>query len=883
MVGAVGADPGCAVAELARLVELGGVEVAGAGIDLGDGFVSARAAGARGDRRDAVLAALRVLGIDGVERLGGRATVLVALFGPAATKPVGAAAVEAVTEGRWAALELASAASDLLGPEQLERVLSLEGLEGARSRVRPSVLADHLGRVLGSFPPRRRLDLLLDLWTQVTAHRDAARRRERTLATQARQSRVDDLSQRYTRHEDDLLLSDVRLDIGHEPSVAEAARWIPQTWHWHKYLDRALHDAIAVTALLRAATAVADHGVHEGLARCEPELTAAASLMNDWAAGHAARRVPGLTGLPARPGCLVRDLLRGRSDDLVAQRLARARDYGIVVMEAVTKLLHAVPDSVSEWDGWGLREWRAAAGYTRPPDRWEQPPLFGGDPLAGRPTDSETGRDLLWYADLADALARLHGHDAAVIDYTDTVPGVDYNPRPARPEPFIPRLDSIASAVAGAAQLVSLGASPPQLCRDWTELVNGLVGSVGISVATTGTFRVPAPLAAWDGLLVPGTKVRIDWARDPRTLADWASYMGNCIAGPHYVGDAAKGRCGLAALRDREGRVIANLEVRPVRGGWRVAELQARFNTDPEAALDKRVRHWAARIPPPAVPEPEPEPTVRAARAPSGRPTGRRPHDRVLREVGEPLILLVQDAMTAPEAVQAARTLEVLHGGLSAATALRRLGPDRITPVCRDALVGVGLARLWRATASRPLANALAALDVGHKEAELLGLLVTDAPLPGLLRTLARHPVIAPARSAELVARRIRAALGRLARDGDPALALSVTLQADTALLCALVVAVTSWGAASHTTRVTSPGRTDVPGFPGSDMNDPDGPWQRALPDARELGAEIEAFWEHVAVGGLRAHERWLGNGGWPALWARAARLRALPTASPPL
>ncbi|MBO4274046.1 hypothetical protein [Microbispora triticiradicis] len=74
-----------------------------------------------------------------------------------------------------------------------------------------------------------------------------------------------------------------------------------------------------------------------------------------------------------------------------------------------------------------------------------------------------------------------------------------------------------------------------------------------------------------------------------------------------------------------------------------------------------------------------------------------------------------------------------------------------------------------------------------------------------------------------------------------------------------------------------------MPGFPGSDMADADGPWQRALPDARELGADIEAFREHVAVGGLRVHERWLGNGGWPALWARAARLRALPTASPPL
>src|SRR5262245_56497629 len=74
-----------ALAQLGALVAAGGVVAAGAGVDLGGGFRSARLAGARGDRRDAVLAALRVLGVAGAPRLGERAAVLVALFGPAAT------------------------------------------------------------------------------------------------------------------------------------------------------------------------------------------------------------------------------------------------------------------------------------------------------------------------------------------------------------------------------------------------------------------------------------------------------------------------------------------------------------------------------------------------------------------------------------------------------------------------------------------------------------------------------------------------------------------------------------------------------------------------------------------------------------------------------
>ncbi|WP_237111078.1 hypothetical protein, partial [Nonomuraea sp. MG754425] len=157
-----------------------------------------------------------------------------------------------------------------------------------------------------------------------------------------------------------------------------------------------------------------------------------------------------------------------------------------------------------------------------------------------------------------------------------------------------------------------------------------------------------------------------------------------------------------------------------------------------------------------------------------------------------------------------------------------------------------------------------------------LGLLLLDAPLPGSLRGLARHEAIAPARSMELVARRVRAAVGRLARAADPLFARHVARHADTAALCALVVAVTTWppDPALPTVAVSEPGRTSVPGFPRTDLEDPSGPWPRAFPGAVELGADLDVFWERVADGGLRVPVTWLGHGGWPALWQRAARRR---------
>lgn len=160
-----------------ELVAAGGVVAAGANVDLGAGFRSARLAGARGDQRDAVLAALRVLGVEDAHRLGDRAGFLVALFGPAVTRRVGAAAARAIGEGRWAALHLAVAASDTLGPEQVEQVLALRAPEGVDLTPDgpPSALAHHLRQVLEPVPRPRKLELVLDLWAQVLEHHSRPR------------------------------------------------------------------------------------------------------------------------------------------------------------------------------------------------------------------------------------------------------------------------------------------------------------------------------------------------------------------------------------------------------------------------------------------------------------------------------------------------------------------------------------------------------------------------------------------------------------------------------------------------------------------------------------------------------------------------------------
>src|SRR2546429_2202036 len=196
--------------------------------------------------------------------------------------PGGPAPTAAVEEGRWSALRLASAASDVLGPEQLVRVLALTAADGAEPvpRGATSALADQLARVLGPLPGPRRLSLLVDLWDTVCAHHDRERRRERLRATQGPADRTEGLRRRYAQWDDELLLDSVHAHLGRNPSIPAAARWTPPWWYWQNQVNRLMLDAIAATALIRVALAVADLGVVEGVARCAGALHASAQRLD---------------------------------------------------------------------------------------------------------------------------------------------------------------------------------------------------------------------------------------------------------------------------------------------------------------------------------------------------------------------------------------------------------------------------------------------------------------------------------------------------------------------------------------------------------------------------------------------------------------------------
>jgi hypothetical protein len=909
--GRTGDEAAAALRELGALVAAGGVVTAGAGVDLGGGFQSARLAGGRGDRRDAVLAALRVLGVEQADRLGERAAVLVALFGPEVTRPVGTAAAHAIGAGHWPALHLATAASDLLGPEQLEQVLSWTAPQGTDPVPHglASVLAEHLDRVFGTLPRPRRLALLRDVWESVCADQWRWRRPTR-LPSFPLEVTGDDVAKRYRQHFDDLVESRLRQHSTTEPpTLASAARWTPDSWTWALWLRRAVHDALAATALLRVAMAVADHGVAEGIEGCRELIGTAEFLVDKDEATAACRLVPGQAPIPARPAVYLRHLHRllaeddGYTEAYVLERLATAPLYGRAVLDNLEGLLFEAgrtkrPQIAEQWHCEHFTQWRTVAGYSpvRPPESWDEPPLLSGDPsLAQRrrgPANAaapnpaaaanaaaanaavadelrrrvETQADMLWYAELADALVQLDGHDAAEVNYAEMVPYFELKPERPEAGPLRPGLESVPLAVAGAAQLVELGATGPDRPRTWAALVDGLLASATIAEALTGTFPVPAELSTMDGVSIPGTGVRLELARSPQQLAEWSAYMGNCIAGSYYLDEAAAGRTVLAALRDPDGRLVANIELLPTgNAGWHVEELRARFNHDPEPELERRIEEWVATLP--GVPRRlGPSPTPRA------HTRGRPRRQDGLREVGEALDALAGEALRTEETIEAQRVLDT-PAITPVTTGRRRHGPERFDQAVRETLAdrAAQLVPLWRATAVRPLAGALSRLDPRLRDRYAnLDALAADSPLPPARRRLARLPEVAQARAMDLAALRLRAALGRLVRGADPVLPEAVTRYADTPLLCAMVLAVSTACVVPDRALaiVLAAGRDRVPGYPESWLCDPAGPWQRAWPDATELGADPQWTGQRIR---LRVPNGWLGRGGWPALWGRAA------------
>lgn len=884
-----------AVKQLTLLVNGGTETAAGAGVDLGGGFVSARLAGAPGDRRDAVLAALRYFGAAAAHRLGDRNAVLVALFGLAATKRVGAAAHAAMVNEQWAALRLASAASDLLGPEQLEQVLALRATDGLDPfpRGAASTLADHLSRVLARYPRPRRLTLVVSLWDHVCGQLLERERLARRAASQTGTHRLDRLRERHRAHFDEAIVGQLRAYLGREPTVAAAARWRPPVWWATQELERLLHDAITATALLRFARTMSDDGLATAATRHRDELVAAAACLTKAEAAAAARRPEGAYSHPARPGRYVHDLLQplrpgrtftAKTETYVRERVAMARNYGLVVLDTVTELIDdmvAEPlrncwDACKPWQASRLREWRAVAGFHRSPASWEQPPLPDThadgpkDTLARRiaagadPVAEETPHDLLWYADLADAIAPFYGHEAAAVQYDRPVPDMRYDT--PLPETSLPAADSVPLAAAGVAQLVAFGATPPPRCGSWAELATAVAEDAVVAEASVGAFPLPPGMTDVDGQVVPGTALTVELGRDPRKLAEWSGYMGNCIGQSWYAEDAERGDCVLMALR-ADGRIVANLDIRGRAGGWRVHELRARFNEPVDKALADHVTRWVGTLAtqepaPPAVP---PEPPVRTR---GGTSRAARLPTAVVRAV----TAAVTHTLATGQVTAARRAYAGLAGNLgadfepeAAVIALKRLGTAQYVALLRTSLsTGQSAAALWRASGVRPLAAAVARL--AH---DRVAALAEDAPLPRTLRALVRRPEIAPAHAMDVVARATRKAMGALL--DDPALTRSVARRPAPELVCALVIAATC-DSIVDAVRLAPPGTTAVPGYPATDVLDEHGPWQRSLPAAADLGAEVATFPACVEERGLHVPATLLGNGGWPALWHRAHR-----------
>ncbi|MEU3649860.1 hypothetical protein AB0E59_41270 [Lentzea sp. NPDC034063] len=892
-----------ATRQLALLVQGGTETAAGAGVDLGGGFTSVRVAGAHGDRRDAVLAALRFLGVEGAHRLGERAAVLVALFGLSVTKRVGAAAHAAVREQRWAALQLASATSDLLGPEQLERVLELRAPEsvGPFPRGAASTLAGHLSTVLGGYSRPRRLNLVISLWDHVCALVQQQQRRRRLATSQVREDRIHRLRDRYRTHFDEPMLRVLCWDVGASPTVAAAARWHPPAGWAANELGRLLQDAIAAIALLRFAKAMSDEGL-EAATRTHRHELVAADFLSEEERSSAAHRSVGVYSHPARPGCYVHQLARvlspdrtltARTETYVKTRTAMARNYAVVVLETATGLvsdldgrpLHSPCTNDLPWKCGELDAWRTAVGFSRTPETWEQPPLADVhaevpvEPLARRvaedPASREVPHDLLWLGDLADALAPFYGNDHADVQPDSSGPLVDYRTRSSRRERA-----SLPLVVARVAQLVMFGATPPQRCVGWEELATGVGTDAVVAEASTGVFPVPPELADVD-TQIAGLSVEL--ARDPRQLADWSAYMGNCIGTMWYADEARRGLCVLAALRSPvDNHIIANVDIRRHTGGWHVHELRARFNNNVASVLEEQVKRWVESIPPvvPIGPDPLPVPPPVRTR---GGAVRRSALSRFPTELVRSLIVATEQELNAEPVGPAIRAYAALAGVLDRPVradvsepetvifALKRAGA--LAGPLRAALdAGVDAESLWRASGVRPLAAAVAKLDTGLRQRYRLQLLIDGSELPRTLGALVRRPEIAPAHALDVVGRSLRAAIGELAT--DDLLVRSVARNPVADLVCALIIAITcaSKSTEDGTVPLTAPGKFLVPGFPVSDLSDQDGPWQRSMASATELGAPVELFWERVADHGLLAPALLLGRGGWAGLWRRAHR-----------
>lgn len=899
--------------EARRLVTAGGNVVAAANVNLGHGFETARVEGGGETRREAVLAAVELLGIDEIDRIGPRQAVLVALFGTRATKRVGAAALAALAAhegdgGRRSAVRLAVAASDLLVPEQLEAVLRLDAPAAIEPvpRGTTALLADQLAAVLGPLSAKRRAGLVHSVWADVVGwqHTDAARARARRRRVSAAQKEAARATVR--RHDDAWWRARFAEVVGEDhPSAGRMLSWVPPDYVWRAALRRAFQEAVAATVLVRTALAAEGQSVEEAvLANLGPlayAATAHASGLHDRIESLHRSKPPGQPAADRAWALASAVVLASDPRDLgshdirlhLRAQLRRACELGMAVLDSTVDLLNGGGGLPDPGDEPAVREWRGLVGYTgeRDPHDWwggevEELVLARRLEDGGDPADVERIEDLLWLADLADALAAWFGWARAGVGFGRHL-YADVDPPAPPPDPRLPSLESVPLAVAGAAQLVALGAATVPRPTSWSALVDGLVaGSERLGL--DGRLTLPADVADWDGRELPGHELRIEVGRTAQQLAEWGNYMANCIAS--YAEDAGR-RFALLALRDSSGTIRANVSVALRAERWSVDQALARFNAPLPDELDEALRTWAHEIRVPATPvrPPQPPGPTRTRHGPGHRGPARARLREAAARVGdrvEDLSLDRADAARgailpiARELGWAADEAGDYEGPFVAVARPRRSGP-LAEATARVLEGGTSLAMLWRATAGRPLSAAVDFALVGDQAVDLRRL--TELTVPPSLRIALTEPRVWRARVVELACRRVRAALADLVLAGDARLDAAVAAAPEPGFLATTVLLLTASAPAGLRVPVDEiPVGPDgaVPGRPPTSVRDESGVWPVARRDAAELGAPGDRVEE---IQHLLVPAAWTAGRGWPVLWARAhreARRLAAPVAA---
>ena len=896
------ADVDRARREAQHLLADGGALVAAAGVDVGGGFRTARLEGGGETRREAVLAAAELLGPDGLARIGSRDSVLVALFGTRATKRVGAAAVDALAGDSRAALRLAVAASDVLGPEQLEQVLRFEAPAGMDPLPQGTtgLLSSQLTTILAPYPARRRLALVRSLWEEVVAWPQSAAARGRAHRRGFSSTAGDELLKEVREADDRWWRQQASCQLADRSDAASLLRWVPGPAVWAAGLQRAYQECVAAAVLVRTAVAAEVDPVEDAVLAHLAQLAFAGSAhVHDLENRvEAVDRVVRPSGVAAdRAWCLAGLVFLASKPSRVssmyepawlAGHLHDTCELAVAVLKSSVDLINAVRGiPIAPGDPAVMLEWRRLAGFGRDPHVWwdaidGHPPLGTRLEDGGDPALVERIEDALWLADLADVVNWWFGQEAVTLGVQDYA-WVDVDPVEPDPDLRVPSAESVALAVAGAAQLVAVGAQPGARPATWPALIADLVADAE-RLGLDEKLTVPGDVTTWEGKVLPGTELGVQVARSAKQLTGWGNYMGNCIAG--YASEASR-RFALVALRDGSGRLVANVSVHRRGARWQVGQALARFNEPLAPELDELIVRWAHEL---RVPDAGPaRAPVPAPRGPRPRGEGRRQRpaprrDALLRAstaLGETIGELHADPRTGwardvvcPIAAELGWAGDADQLGPFVAMArLRRPGP-LAEAIGRALDAGVPLAELWEATASRPLAEAVERLP--ELEPDLRRLV--GAAVPPSLRLALRDPRVSGARTVDLAAWRLRVALFELLAAGDARLDRAVAARPHTGFVAAAALTLTAAqesGGDRHERIPVAPDGS-LPGRPRTTLAGAGSPWTDALLPAQELGvtpARLDEVLADAPGRHLLVPAAWTAPRGWSAFWGRAHRV----------